>query len=156
MSSWGGDIVSKPLYGARGHDVERYNNMAQFKTFLLNNQQEEIYYLQKFYEHDNQDYRLLVIGDQVVCAMRRKANSWKTNLAQGGTAHAIKPSSEMITLALSAARAVEGEIIGVDIMETAMGLMVIEVNAVPGFIGLQSVTPINIAKKIVDYLVELA
>ena len=152
------DIVLKPLYGSRGRDIIRINS-EQHARFVFEQLEklQEVFYIQKFYEHDNSDYRLFVVGDEVIASMKRTSKNWKTNVATGGKAEKFKPTQEMVEMALKATELVQGEITGVDIMNTEDGLMVIEVNAVPGYEGIQSVNPqINIAAKIGDYLIREA
>ena len=152
----GGDIVLKPLFGARGRGIMRISNQDDAETiFAEMDSEENVFYLQRYMEHNNEDFRLLVIGGDIIASMKRTGPNWKTNLAQGGKAHQFTPPESYRELAIKATEAVKGEIIGVDIMETSEGPMVIEVNAVPGYLGLQSVSSVNIGEKIVDYLVEL-
>jgi RimK family alpha-L-glutamate ligase len=154
----GRDVVLKPLYGARGKDIIRINfeKNAKFVFDQLESLQ-EIFYLQKYYEHKNEDYRLFVVDGKVIASMKRKSKSWKTNISTGGLAEKYTPSEEMIELAIKSTNIVNGEIAGVDLMETEKGLMVIEVNAVPGYQGIQSVNPtIDIPKIIGEYLIKEA
>jgi RimK family alpha-L-glutamate ligase len=150
----GEDIVIKPLYGSRGRGVFRIQDPNH--ATLVFHQLEQInnvFYVQRYMEHNNVDFRLFVLGGQVIASMKRKSNNWKTNIARGAIPESYNPSGEMMELAIRSAEAVQGEIIGVDIMQTQDGLMVVEVNAVPGFIGLQEVTPFNISDKIIEYLI---
>ena len=86
--------------------------------------------------------------------MKRKAKSWKTNIAKGAIPEFWNPPEHLKELAIKAAECVGGEIIGVDLMITKNGPMIIEVNSVPGYLGLQEVCPFNISEKIVDYVIE--
>ncbi|MHA1820240.1 MAG: ATP-grasp domain-containing protein [Promethearchaeota archaeon] len=156
----GGDVIVKPLFGARGRGVSRITNEGLAEYFFYNLlRMDEPYYIQKYYNHGNYDIRSLVIGDEVVALYKRESNSWKSNihggakavLIEGGKAGAdnhessgdnnpntglVKtPINELEELALRSAEAVQGDIIGVDIIETDEGPYVIEVNAVPGFLG---------------------
>jgi ribosomal protein S6--L-glutamate ligase/tetrahydromethanopterin:alpha-L-glutamate ligase len=149
------DIILKPLYGSRGKGVIRITNekdaISIFNSLEENN---EIYYIQQFFDHNNEDFRLFMIGDRIISAMKRKSSSWKTNIAQGGQALMYNPPQEYISLAIEAAKSVKGEIIGIDLMETKIGPQIIEVNAVPGYEGLQTVTSFDITEKIVDYVIQ--
>ena len=154
----GEDIILKPLYGARGKDIIRLNNNKHAKfVFEQLEALQEIFYIQKFYEHGNSDYRLFVVADQVIASMKRTSNTWKNNIATGGIAEKYNPSEEMKELAIRTCKIVGGNIMGVDIMETEKGLMVIEVNAVPGYQGIQEANPeINIPQIIGNYLIKEA
>lgn len=154
----GQDIVLKPLYGARGKDIIRINNEKHAKfVFEQLEALEEIFYIQKYYEHGNSDYRLFVVNGEVIASMRRVSNNWKTNIATGGIGEKYNPNQDMVELAVKSCELVGGEIMGVDIMDTEKGLMVIEVNAVPGYEGLQKANPeINIPAIIGNYLIREA
>ncbi|MHA1699058.1 MAG: hypothetical protein ACTSWN_09495, partial [Promethearchaeota archaeon] len=53
-----------------------------------------------------------------------------------------------------AAKAVNGEIVGVDLMDSDRGLLVVEVNGTPQFQGLMKSTGINIPRRIIDYVIK--
>ncbi len=154
----GQDVVLKPLYGARGKDIIRINNEKHAKfVFEQLEALGEIFYVQKYYEHGNSDFRLFVVDGEVIASMRRVSTNWKTNIATGAIGEKCIPSQEMIELALKSCKVVGGDIMGVDIMNTEKGFMVIEVNAVPGYEGLQSANPeINIPSIIGNYLIREA
>ena len=116
----------------------------------------EIYYLQEFVEHKNQDIRILVIGGKVIAGMYRVSDSWKTNIHAGATMKPIDMTKEMQTLAIKAAEVTRTEIAGIDIVETSKGLSILEVNSVPGFTALQKVTEVNLAEEMVDYFLKHA
>ena len=101
-----------------------------------------------------QDKRLLVIGDEVVAAMLRKApdGSFRTNIRQGGSAHPYEPTPAEKQLALRAAMAIGLDIAGVDFIDTDRGLVITEVNASPGLEGVESATGLNIAGRIIDHV----
>ena len=149
----GGDIVIKPLFGSRGIGSTRIldPNIAEriFRTISFYH---GVLYLQEFIPHGFSDIRAFVIGNQVIASMRRVAKSWKTNVSLGAKPVAIKLNQELETLAVKAARVVGCKVSGVDILEGPDGPLVIELNSQPGWSGLQSVTPINIADKILEYI----
>jgi len=72
-------------------------------------------------------------------------------VASGGRCEAVQPNQQMIQLALNAAQAVDIDYCGVDIIQAASGeYYVLEVNSIPAWRGLQSVTDFNIAEVLVD------
>jgi glutathione synthase/RimK-type ligase-like ATP-grasp enzyme len=84
--------------------------------------------------------------------MRRVAQSWKTNYSQGARPEPIKLDSQLEKLAIKSAQLIKCKIAGVDILESPRGPLVVEVNSQPGWRGLQSVTRVNIADAIVDFV----
>jgi len=149
----GGDVVIKPIFGSRGIGITRVTDREVVsrivRTLAFHH---HVLYLQEFIPHGNRDIRAFVIGDEVAAAMYRVGKNWKTNVSQGAEAVALKPSSEVEALAVDAAGTIGCEIAGVDILEGDGRLLVNEVNSQPGFRGLQSTTRVNLAAKIVDYM----
>src|SRR5208283_4676206 len=117
----------------------------------------QLYYLQEFVKRPPRDIRSFVVGDQTIAAIYRiSATDWRTNTARGGKAENCPITSELNELSLKSARAVGGEIVGVDLMEsTTDGLVVHEVNNTTEFKNTVPATGIDIPGLIVDYLVSL-
>lgn len=102
------------------------------------------------------DYRYLVIHGNVVAAMKRKAadGGFLSNASLGGQVESVPVEPELAELALKAAKAVQLDVAGIDIMKTNEGPTVIEVNSTPGFIGLEKATGQNIAKEILNAAIQ--
>lgn len=149
----GGDVVLKPLFGSRGIGSTRIfdANIAErvFSTVLFHH---GVLYVQEYVPHGNSDIRAFVVGGKVVAAMRRIGHSWKTNVSQGAQPEALQLGEETQTLAVKAAQTVGCRIAGVDILEGRNGPLVIELNSQPGWSGLQSVSNVNIADCVIDYV----
>ena len=157
--------IIKPLVGSWGRLIARlddYNSaMANLECReTMGNAFQKIYYLQKYIPTVNTtkptDIRLLVIGNEPVAAMGRFSpeNEFRSNLAIGGTAKPYPIDDEIKALSLNAKNAVKGEIVGVDLMEEDGQLKIIEVNGTPQFRGISTATKIDIAEKMVGYLLE--
>jgi len=153
-------VVLKPMFGSRGHGSARFvlsdRDVMWEVTRSLQFTRHTIY-LQEYVEHGGMDLRVLVLGYEVLAAMARKApsGSWKTNIARGGAPIPLKKlDPEVEDLAIKAARVLECEIAGVDIIRTREGMYVLEVNSQPGWRGLQSAHPdIDIAMEISRYVI---
>jgi RimK family alpha-L-glutamate ligase len=149
----GGDIVVKPLFGSRGIGATRVTDPEVAHTIFRSiTFYHGVIYLQEFVPHGFSDIRAFVIGDRVIAAMRRVANSWKTNYSQGARPQPILLSDELEELALKSAELIKCKIAGVDILESPRGPLVVEVNSQPGWRGLQSITKVNIADAIVNFV----
>lgn len=145
-------LVLKPLFGSQGQGVRK---LPAYEPLPVPMQQyvDGVYYLQQLIETTDvpHDYRVFVIGDKVVAAMRRFGSSWVNNVAAGGRCEAIQPNPQMAQLALQAAKAVDIDYCGVDIIQAESGeYYVLEVNSIPAWRGLQSVSDLNIAEVLVD------
>lgn len=149
----GEDVIVKPIFGSRGigstrlKDPEIASTISRAITFYHG-----VIYLQEFVHHGFSDIRAFVVGDRVVAAMRRVANSWKTNYSQGARPEQIRLDKSMEAMAIKSAKLIECKIAGVDILESPRGPLVVEVNSQPGWRGLQSVTRVNIADEIVAFI----
>ena len=141
-----GPLVLKPLFGAQGRGLYL---IRQPDDLPPASKVSGIYHLQRYIGAQTAPYcdvRLLVAHGAVIGAMERHANHWITNLARGGTAIWFKPDHDLQSLALAATETLGLMVAGVDLMRTSDGAwQVLEVNAMPGFAGMQSVAPYSIA-----------
>jgi RimK family alpha-L-glutamate ligase len=149
-----GDVVIKPLFGSEGKGMVRACDVeTAYRVLRAWELNRYIYYIQEYLPHFQEDIRAFVIGEEVVAAMRRRGKGWKTNYSQGAEAEAVELSSEMKELALKAARLVNLDYAGVDIIPAENGkTYVVEINSIPGWRGLQKATGQRIAERIVNYL----
>lgn len=149
-----GDVVVKPIFGSRGVGLIRVSDReVAERTFKAITFYHGVIYMQQFVSHGASDIRAFVIGDHVAAAMRRVADSWKTNVSQGARPVPLKTDEAIEKMAVEAAKAVSCKVAGVDIIEGHDGYYVVEVNSQPGWRGLQTVTETNIAEEIVDFLI---
>jgi len=149
----GEDVVVKPLFGSRGVGSTRVSDPeVATRVFRAVSFHHGVLYIQEFIPHGNSDIRALVLGDHVVASMRRVADNWKTNVSLGAKPVALKLDKEMENLAVKAAKVIGCRVAGVDILEGPEGLLLVELNSQPGWRGLQSVTTINIADEIIQYV----
>jgi RimK family alpha-L-glutamate ligase len=150
----GGDVIVKPLFGSRGVGATRVTDREIASTvFRAITFYHGVIYLQQFVQHGFSDIRAFVVGNRVVAAMRRVAGGWKTNYSQGARPLAIGLDNRLEGIAVKSAQLIDCKVAGVDILESPGGPVVIEVNSQPGWRGLQSVTRVNIAGEIVDFVV---
>jgi glutathione synthase/RimK-type ligase-like ATP-grasp enzyme len=99
------------------------------------------------------DWRVLVVGGRALAAMRRQGSHWIHNIAQGARALPAPLSPALAATAEAAARALDMDYAGVDLIPGPGGqILVLEVNGVAAWQGLQGVTRPNIARAIVDDL----
>jgi RimK family alpha-L-glutamate ligase len=149
----GGDVVVKPLFGSEGRGMVRVSDPdTAYRALRALELGRYVYYLQEFVPHGCEDIRAFVVGQQVVAAMVRQGQSWKTNIAQGAKAVPLSPDASLTAIACQAARVVGADYAGVDILVRQGGdYTVIEVNGIPGWQGLQEVTRADIADEIAAY-----
>lgn len=147
-----GDVIVKPLFGSMGLGMVRVADPeTAYRVFRALEAIRAVYYLQRTIEHGGRDVRAFVVGDRVLGAIERSAPGWRTNVSRGASARPIELPDEWADLALRAARAVGADYAGVDLIPGLDGTVhVIEVNAIPGWQGLQEATGLDVAGAIVD------
>lgn len=155
-SAAGRALVLKPLFGSQGKGLQRVGfvdgvhvPLPSLKAFG------ELAYLQRFVppvSEPGHDWRVLVVGGRAVTAMRRVSRHWVHNVAQGARCEPATLEPDLAALAECAARALDMDYAGVDVIPSPDGPQVLEVNGVAAWRGLQKVTPFNIAQALVDDL----
>lgn len=107
--------------------------------------------VQRWLPEGNSTIRALVVAGAVVASARfsAAAGDWRSNAARGGGAVAHPLSSDESDLAVAAATALGLGHCGVDLVTTAGGPVVLEVNPTPGFLRLEVATGIDVAREIV-------
>lgn len=146
----GGDVVVKPLFGGEGRGITRVSDVAiARRVFMSLEQIGAVLYVQQFIPHDGVDWRLLVIGDEVLGMKRINPDDWRTNISLGARPAPLEVTVELAQLARRAANAVGATVAGVDLLPARDGrLYAIEVNAVPGWRALGEVTGVDVAERV--------
>ncbi len=106
-------------------------------------------------ENLSEDIRVMVVGNEILGAMRRIApkGEWRTNYAQGANCMSYKLNTEEQELVLRIVERIGIEVAGIDLFPTNTGLFLLEVNACPGWKAFEQANPkIHVAKSIVDYI----
>jgi tetrahydromethanopterin:alpha-L-glutamate ligase len=166
-SAAGHALVLKPLFGSQGRGLQLVGNVDGVHhalpalPALVDAHGGLAYgglvYLQRFIPplaSPGFDWRVLVIGGRAVTAMRRVSRHWVHNVAQGARCEPMALEAAITAPAEQAAHALGLDCAGVDLMPSASGVQVIEVNGVAAWQGLQRVTRFNIARAIVDDLLD--
>src|SRR5437763_5376080 len=126
-SAAGRALVLKPLFGSQGQGLQRVGWVDGVHVPLppLEAGYGSLAYLQRFLPqraHPGHDYRVLVVGGAAVAGMRRVSEHWIHNVAQGAHCepqpleNGIGP--EIARLAEAAARALDMDYAGVDLLPT--------------------------------------
>ena len=112
--------------------------------------------IQEYVETGGTDIRAIVVGNKVIAAFRRVAQfgEKRANIHQGGTGEAISLNDHTKKIAIKAAKALNANVCGVDILESVKGPVVIEINISPGLQGVTQYTGVDVADKIAKYLFE--
>jgi len=149
-------IIIKLLEGTQGIGVLLADTveMATSIIELLQSQKQNVL-IQKFVkESKGKDIRAIVVGDQVVAAMRRVAQGqeFRSNVHRGGVTQAVTLDDQYIATATRAAQILGLGIAGVDMLEGENGPQIMEVNSSPGLEGIESCTQIDVAGAMIDHI----
>jgi RimK family alpha-L-glutamate ligase len=154
----GGDVVVKPLFGSEGRGIVRVSDPdLAYRTFRALELTRSVFYLQEFVAHGGRDVRAFVVGGRLLAAMTRRASGWKTNVSQGARAEPLALSESLERLAVRAAAVLEADYAGVDLLCAEDGrVLVIEVNGIPGWRGLQQTAEVDVAGAIAEHAIVAA
>lgn len=152
----GAPCVIKLLEGTQGKGVILAETNKAAESVIDGFRQMKAHFLvQEFIKESNGcDIRAFVIGDKVVASMMRKAKDgeFRSNLHRGGTAIHVDISPEECAMAVNAAKALGLNVAGVDLLRSARGPLVLEVNSSPGLQGIENSTGLDIASMIIEYI----
>jgi [lysine-biosynthesis-protein LysW]--L-2-aminoadipate ligase len=161
IDALGYPVVLKPTVGSWGRLIALIRDRDAAEAVVEDREHMfplyQIYYLQEYVRRPPRDIRAIVAGDRVLGAIYRYAGDgqWKTNMALGGKAEPCPISKELEDTCIRACKAVNGEVVGVDLMEDeAKGLLVHEVNPTTEFKNVARVSNSKIADEMIDYIVQ--
>jgi ribosomal protein S6--L-glutamate ligase len=152
----GAPVVIKLIEGTQGIGVllAESRKAAEGIIELLQSQKQNVL-VQKFVaESKGKDIRAFVVGDRVVAGMRRVAQGqeFRSNVHRGGLAEAIELDEQYQETAVRAAQILGLRVAGVDMLESADGPQIMEVNSSPGLEGIETCTELDIAGAVIDYI----
>lgn len=152
----GAPVIIKLLEGTQGIGVILVDSRKAAESVIeaFNNLQARVIVQEFIKEAGGADIRAFIVDGQVVGAMKRqgKEGEFRSNLHRGGTASVIKLTDEEETAALKAAKAMGLGIAGVDMLQSARGPLILEVNSSPGLEGIEAATGKDIANSIIKYI----
>ena len=151
--------IIKPTVGSWGRMVSKLNDKDSAEGIIESRESMhpayQMYFLEEFVQRPPRDIRAIVIGDNVAGAIYRVSDNtnWKTNTHLGGSAEACEVTNELEDICIKAKNTVQGEIVGVDLMESNdKGLVVHEINNTTEFRNVVKVTGVDIPTQMLDYL----
>ena len=154
----GAPLIIKLLEGTQGLGVvlAETKKAAQSVVEAFNGLKARVIVQEFIKEAKGADIRAFVVNGKVVGAMKRQGaeGEFRSNLHRGGIATVIKLSRLEKQAALNAAKALGLDIAGVDLLQSARGPLILEVNSSPGLEGIEEATGVNIAGEIVKYVEE--
>lgn len=155
----GAPVIIKLLEGTQGVGVILADSQKVAEAIIetLQSARQNVL-IQKFVaESKGRDVRAFVVGDRVVAAMRRVAQGqeFRSNVHRGGRAEPITLDPVYARTAVRATQVMGLRIAGVDMLESADGPQVMEVNSSPGLEGIERATGKDIAGSIIEYIEQM-
>ena len=153
-----GDCVIKPLFGGEGRGVMRIQNTElAWYSFATLDQLDAVFYIQEFVPPGGRDTRLLIIGEEVIALRRENEHDFRTNVISGSSCRQIDAPPEQTEIAKHILSSLDLRFAAVDFIDCEQGPpLVLEVNAVPGWRGAQSVVSHPIAESILQLMIDKA
>ena len=161
LKAEGYPMVLKPTVGSWGRMIALLKDRDSAEGIMESRERMypiyQVYYMEEFVQRPPRDIRAIMVGDKVVAAIYRYSGDgqWKTNMALGGKAEECKVTKELEDICIKAKNAVQGQIVGVDLMESKKnGLVVHEVNNTTEYKNTVRVTGVDIPALMIDYAMQ--
>ena len=155
----GPPVVLKLLQGTQGIGVMRCDTVASAESVIdvLARLHQPIIVQEYVEEANGSDIRAIVVGEEVVAAMRRKGkdDDFRSNIHRGGTAEMIELEDDVKRICIDACKALDLRFAGVDLLESKRGPLIIEVNSSPGLEGIEAATGVDVAGAVIEDLEQL-
>ena len=151
-------VVLKTLIGSQGVGVMLAESSASARSMcdVLFERGEPVL-VQEYLGDQCEEVRAMVVGGKIVAAVRRDRaeGEFRANFHQGAKLEAATLSKPLEDLVLKASGALGLEVSGVDIISRGDDHYVLDVNASPGFEGIDEALGVNLATPIVERCVRL-
>lgn len=152
----GAPLVVKLLQGTQGMGVvlAETKKAAESVIEAFKEVRADILVQEYIAESKGADIRCIVLGKKVIASMERQGidGEFRSNLHRGGKAKKISITAEERKTAIKAAKVMGLNLAGVDLLRSARGPLVIEVNSSPGLEGIEKSTNHNCADAIIQFL----
>jgi ribosomal protein S6--L-glutamate ligase len=152
----GAPVVLKLLEGTQGIGVILAESAKTAEAIVetLRSKHQNVLIQRFVQESRGRDIRAFVVGERVIAAIRRIArdDEFRSNIHRGGRAETVTLDSAYERVALTAARLMDLDVAGVDLIESGNGPQVLEVNSSPGLEGVETTTGVDAARAIVEHL----
>ena len=152
----GAPLVVKLLQGTQGMGVvlAETKKAAESVIEAFKEVRADILVQEYIAESKGSDIRCIVLGKKVVASMIRQGidGEFRSNLHRGGQAKKVKISAEERKTAIRSAKIMGLHLAGVDLLRSARGPLVMEVNSSPGLEGIEKSTNKNVAYAIIEFL----
>lgn len=158
IEQFGLPVVIKPKTGTQGRGIQKIDSPAKLQQITEARFRKAGLYMQRFITSEGWDLRIVVVGSQVLGAVKRTAatGEWMTPVMHGGKADVYPVDKPLERLSLLAAKALGLHFAGIDVIVSKSdgNYRILEVNAVPGLRVFQETTGISIADAVIKLMIK--
>ncbi|MDO4587613.1 MAG: RimK family alpha-L-glutamate ligase [Planctomycetia bacterium] len=150
-------IIVKESRGSFGQQVYLAETKSELLQLISKIVPNSMIFQQFISSSFGKDVRIYVIGDEVVASVARrgKEGDFRANVTNGGRMIPFEVSSEMKTIALKAAKCLNLDYAGIDILFGPNNKPILcEVNSNAHFKNLYNATGINLSEKLADHILK--
>lgn len=151
-------VIIKVARGTHGNGVVLAETKKAAKAVMQAFLVEGVSFLvQDFIEEsEGTDIRVLVVGGEVVAAVKRQSldDDFRSNTHQGGIAKPVRLDPAEEKAAIRAARSMGLPICGVDMLRSERGPLILEVNSSASLRAPETIAKKNVAKEVIEYIEE--
>lgn len=122
-------LVVKPTNGSSCRDIYRVDSFADLTTLNIAEAERRFFLAQHYHENTGFDIKLYVVGTEVYGVAKRSPLHPEIEVEK----HSIAVSPELRALALRVGDIFGLDIYGLDIVETAQGPVIVDINDFPSF-----------------------
>ncbi|MBP9852522.1 MAG: ribosomal protein S6--L-glutamate ligase [Patescibacteria group bacterium] len=152
----GAPVIIKVARGTHGNGVVLAETKKAAKAVMQAFYVEGVNFIvQEFVQESaGTDIRALIVGNRVVASIQRQSldDDFRSNTHQGGVGKRVKLTAEEEKTAIRAAKAMSLPICGVDMMRSADGPKVLEVNSSASIKTPELITKRDVSTKIIEYI----
>lgn len=153
--SLGGSFVMKGLDSSEGKEVYLIKTQEDLNELINKFGLEKEWLFQEFVASSyGRDVRMYSIRGEVVASMVRTAHSgFKANVALGGSVETCEITTEMRVIARDIYKQTNLDFVGIDLLFGEDKFHFCEINVMPGLVGIEKATGVNVAGKMLDLIV---
>lgn len=149
-------LVVKKSFGSFGVGVQLVHGMPELQKVAEECLHEPHFFQEYISASCGRDIRVIVVGGRAIGCMERvaQAGEFRSNIELGGSGRKITPPQSYLLAAEQAAKTLGLDYCGVDLLETADGPVICEVNSNAFFEGFEGVTGIDVAAAYAKHIAE--
>lgn len=148
-------MVVKENFGSYGAQVYLAKDFDELKALRKKLKERPHIYQQFISESAGRDIRAYVLGGKLIAAMlRRNPDDFRANISFGGIMEKVFVSEDFCVMAEQAAKLLNLDYCGVDILFGKDKPILCEINSNAHFKNIYDCTGINVAKLLVNYIIE--